>query len=323
MPAKPWERTLGAAGLPVTAIGLGLAALGRPGYLNLGHGDDLGPDRSVAALERHAHAVLDSAYDQGVRYFDAARSYGRAEAFLASWLRERELAPGAVTVGSKWGYTYTAGWQVDADPPEVKDLSVDTFRRQIGETRGLLGERLALYQIHSATVDSGVLEDPAVLDALAELRAEGVSIGLTTTGPDQAQTVERALSAGGFDTVQSTWNLLEPSAGAALAEAHGQGLGVIVKEALANGRLTGRGGVRELEEVARRLGASADAVALAAVLAQPWADVVLSGAGSAEQLMSNLGAREVRWDDEAAEALAGLAEEPEGYWRTRSELAWN
>jgi hypothetical protein len=31
----------------------------------------------------------------------------------------------------------------------------------------------------------------------------------------------------------------------------------------------------------------------------------------------------LRWDDEAAEALAGLAEEPEAYWRTRSELAWN
>jgi len=323
MPAEPWERTLGPAGLPVTAIGLGLAALGRPGYLNLGHGEDLGSDRSVAALERHAHAVLDTAYDEGVRYFDAARSYGRAEAFLASWLRERELAPGAVTVGSKWGYTYTAGWQVDADPPEVKDLSVDTFRRQVGETRELLGEHLALYQIHSATVESGVLEDPAVLDALEELRAEGVSVGLTTTGPDQAQTIERALAAGGFDTVQSTWNLLEPSAGRALAEAHDEGLGVIVKEALANGRLTGRGGNRELEEVARRLGASPDAVALAAVLAQPWADVVLSGAGSAEQLMSNLAAREVRWDDEAAEALAGLAEEPEAYWQTRSGLAWN
>jgi aryl-alcohol dehydrogenase-like predicted oxidoreductase len=323
MPAAPWERPLGRTGLPVTAVGLGLAALGRPGYLNLGHGEDLGSDRSVAALERHAHAVLDSAYDEGVRYFDAARSYGRAEAFLASWLRERELAPGAVTVGSKWGYTYTAGWQVDADPPEVKDLSVDTFRRQIGETRGLLGEHLALYQIHSATVESGVLEDPDVLEALAELRAEGVSIGLTTTGSDQAQTVERALATGGFDTVQSTWNLLEPSSGTALAEAHGEGLGVIVKEALANGRLTGRGGVPELEEVARRLGASSDAVALAAVLAQPWADVVLSGAGSAEQLMSNLDARELRWDDEAAEALAGLAEEPEAYWRTRSELAWN
>jgi aryl-alcohol dehydrogenase-like predicted oxidoreductase len=323
MTTGSWARTLGPAELPVTAIGLGLAALGRPGYLNLGHGTDLGTDRSVTALERHAHAVLDAAYDAGVRYFDAARSYGRAEAFLASWLRRRELAPGEVPIGSKWGYTYTAGWQVQADPPEVKDLSVDTFRRQLEETRELLGDHLSLYQIHSATVDSGVLDDTAVLSALAELRSSGVCVGLTTTGPEQAQTVARALEAGGFDTVQATWNLLEPSVGPALTDAHREGLGVIVKEALANGRLTSRGSCAELDELARRLEASPDAVALAAVLAQPWADVVLSGAGTGEQIMSNLGARQVRWDAEAAEAVAGLAEEPEAYWQRRAQLDWN
>jgi aryl-alcohol dehydrogenase-like predicted oxidoreductase len=80
-------RTLGPTRLPVTAIGLGLAALGRPGYLNVGHGVDLGSDRSEAALELRTHEVLDAAYAAGVRYFDAARSYGRAEAFLSSWLR--------------------------------------------------------------------------------------------------------------------------------------------------------------------------------------------------------------------------------------------
>jgi aryl-alcohol dehydrogenase-like predicted oxidoreductase len=323
MTARSCSRTLGPGELPVTAIGLGLAALGRPGYLNLGHGADLGSDRTVASLELRAHAVLDAAYDAGVRYFDAARSYGRAEAFLASWLRRRGLAPGEVTVGSKWGYTYTAGWRVRTDPPEVKDLSVDTFRRQLGETRELLGDHLSLYQVHSATVDSGVLDDPAVLVGLADLRAGGVSVGLTTSGPEQSRTVERAVAVGGFDTVQATWNLLEPSVGPALAEAHREGLGVIVKEALANGRLTSRGDCRELEQVAQRLGASPDAVALAAALAQPWADVVLSGAARTEQIASNLAARRVPWDDEAAADLSVLAEEPQAYWRTRAELEWN
>jgi aryl-alcohol dehydrogenase-like predicted oxidoreductase len=318
-----WERTLGRTGLRVTAIGLGLAALGRPGYLNLGHGDDLGPDRSVEALERRAHDVLDSAYDAGVRYFDAARSYGRAEEFLGSWLRARGFAPGELTVGSKWGYTYTADWKVDADPPEVKDLSVDTFRRQLEETRALLGEHLALYQIHSATIESGVLDDSAVLDALAELREGGVRVGLSTSGPDQGETIERAIETGGFDTVQATWNVLEPSSGGALAAAHEAGMGVIVKEAVANGRLTARGAIPELDEVAHRLGASPDAVALAAVLGQPWVDVVLSGAATSEHLASNLAAWGLPWDDEAAAALADLAEEPESYWQERSDMQWN
>jgi aryl-alcohol dehydrogenase-like predicted oxidoreductase len=316
-------RTLGRSGLPATAIGLGLAALGRPGYLNLGHGAALGPDHSVAALERRTNEVLDAARAAGVRYFDVARSYGRAEAFLSSWLRSRAVAPGDVTVASKWGYTYTADWEVQADPPEVKDLSVDTFRRQLDETRELLGDHLSLYQVHSATIESGVLDSGAVLAELGDLRAAGVAVGLTVTGPRQGETIERALTVGGFDAVQATWNPLEPSAGPLLARAHDAGLGVIVKEALANGRLTGLGRIEALERVAQRLGAGPDAVALAAALAQPWADVVLSGAATTEQLMSNLEARELPWDRDAEAALEGLAEPPDFYWQTRSDLVWN
>src|SRR5258707_253682 len=85
----------------------GAAGPGRPGYINLGQSGDVG-DTHVEAMERHAHEVLDAAYEGGVRYFDAARSYGRAEAFLGSWLGRRGLSRDDVTVGSKWGYTYTA-----------------------------------------------------------------------------------------------------------------------------------------------------------------------------------------------------------------------
>ena len=45
--------------------------------------------------------MLDAAFADGVRYLDAARSYGLAEAFLASWLEQRRLQPSDVTVGSK------------------------------------------------------------------------------------------------------------------------------------------------------------------------------------------------------------------------------
>jgi aryl-alcohol dehydrogenase-like predicted oxidoreductase len=316
-------RTLGATGLRVSQLGIGLAALGRPGYINLGHASDVG-DTSVEAMEAHAHAVLDAAYDGGVRYFDAARSYGRGEAFLASWLERRRLAAADVTVGSKWGYTYTANWRVDAAEHEIKDLSLATLRRQLGETRALLGDRLALYQIHSATLDSGVLDDPAVREELARLRDEGVFVGFTTTGADQAGTIERALEVGGFDAVQATWNLHDRSAGAALAAAHDAGLGVVVKEALANGRLTGRGDADgRLTAAAQERRTTPDALALAAVLAQPWVDVVLSGAATVDTLRSNLAALDVRWDAGLDERLAGLAEPADQYWERRSGLPWN
>jgi aryl-alcohol dehydrogenase-like predicted oxidoreductase len=318
----------------VTRLGLGLAALGRPGYINLGHADDLRRDYDVAAMEANAHAVLDAAWGAGVRYFDAARSYGDAERFLASWLRARRHEPKSLVVASKWGYTYTAGWRVEADKHEVKNHSLAVLQRQAAESRALLGDYLDLYQIHSATLESGVLDNAGVLRELSNLRAGGWRIGLSVTGPRQADTVRRALKVrlDGqrlFDAVQATWNLLEPSAGPALAEAHAAGLGVVIKEALANGRLTARNTDpafaeqrRALEGTASRLGTSLDALALASVLAQPWADVVLSGAATVEQLRSNLSALAVGWD-EKAEALRGLAEGADEYWQKRAGLAWN
>ena len=315
--------SLGETGLTVSRIGLGLAALGRPGYINLGHAADLAGETEVEAMRVHAHRVLDAAWQAGVRYLDAARSYGLAEEFLGSWLAARGLGRGDVTVGSKWGYTYTAGWRVAAEVNEVKDLSVETLRRQEGESQALLGDTLALYQIHSATVESGVLDDAAVLDELARLRAGGLRIGFTSTGPRQSETIERAVASDAFDAVQATFNLLERSAGPALVAARRAGLGVIIKEAVANGRLTARGDVPQLIETAGRQQVTPDALALAFVLAQPWVDVALSGASTASMLLANLAALDVPFDEAVAERLVGVAEPPDEYWGRRAALEWN
>jgi aryl-alcohol dehydrogenase-like predicted oxidoreductase len=304
-------RPLGATGLKVTPIGFGLAAVGRPGYITLGREHDIGTDRSVEALERRSHEVLSAAYDAGIRYFDAARSYGFAERFLASWLLQRGLPPAAVTVGSKWGYTYVGDWRVDAQVHEVKDHSLAALRRQFAESRALLGEYLDLYQIHSATLESGVLDDHGVLADLSSMRAGGLTIGLSVSGPRQAEVIRRALAVrvdgvNPFQSVQATWNLLEPSAGPALAEAHDAGWGVIIKEALANGRL-----------------ASQDRIAIAAALANPWVDVVLSGAVTVEQVRSNVMAATLQLAPDQLSELAKMAEPADQYWNERGQLAWS
>ncbi len=318
-------RSLGTTGLTVSVVGLGLAALGRPGYINVGHGDDLAERTDPSALEAHTHGVLDAAASAGITYFDAARSYGRAEEFLARWLDARRRLPGEIIVGSKWGYVYTADWKPDAEVHEVKIHSRENLDRQFAQSTGFLSAHLRLYQIHSATRKSGVLEDYAVVSRLGELRDAGMVIGLTVSGPDQGDTIHRALEieiAGRrlFGSVQATWNPLETSAGAALAEAADAGVGVIVKEAVANGRLTSRNQViaGRLAEVAGEW--PIDAVAIAAALHQPWAGVVLSGAATSRQLVSNLQALEV--PHEVTEQLPHLAETPESYWSTRSGLVW-
>ena len=325
-------RPFGSTDLQTTPIGLGLAALGRPGYINLGHAQDLEADYDIAAMEARTHLVLDAAWEAGIRYFDAARSYGRAEAFLGSWLTARQIPTAQVTVGSKWGYTYTADWQIEADAHEIKEHSLPVLQRQIQESREILGDYLDLYQIHSATLDSGVLTKEAVLAKLAQLKQDGLKIGLSLSGSQQGETLKRALDVQTedgallFDSVQATWNLLEQSAGDALRQAHEAGLGVIVKEALANGRLTPRNTDPQLallHQIAAEKNTTRDALALAAVLAQPWVNVVLSGAAAVEHLQSNVTAVAIDYDEETAVRLQSLHESPETYWQTRSNLTWN
>ncbi|HEY5398981.1 MAG TPA: aldo/keto reductase [Trebonia sp.] len=314
--------TLGAGGPVVSRLGLGLAALGRPAYITSGREGDL-PDRSVAGLRAQAFSMLDAAYAAGVRYVDAARSYGLAEEFLAGWLTERGHAD--VIIGSKWGYRYTGDWRLDAPRQEVKEHSLAMFTTQLAQSRALLGDRLALYQVHSLTIDSGLWTDAPLLAALSRLRVDGgVIIGMSTSGPLQAEAIRRALSVTVdgqqlFTAAEVTWNLLEPSAGPAAAEAAEAGWAILVKEAVANGRLTPAGGPPEsLTTLAAARGVTEDAIALAAALAQPWASVVLSGAVTRGQLDENLAALAVG----QLPALS-LAETPAAYWQERAARPWH
>ena len=315
-------------------VGLGLAALGRPGYINLGHAQDLQHEYDVAAMERRAHEVLDAAYGAGIRYFDAARSYGRAEFFLQSWLASRVDLTDLI-IGSKWGYQYTAEWQVEAEVHEQKEHSVERLTRQWNESRSILGSHLNLYQIHSATLESGVLDNREVLEKLAEIQQLGVLIGLSVSGPAQAAVIQKAREVvlNGvrvFDAVQATWNLLEPSATEQLQQAHDAGMIVIIKESLANGRLTYRNPQfvkepvwRAVQSEADRLQVSIDTLALANVIQQPWVSIVLSGASTLDQLQSNLTALSLLEENIPSDLLADLVESPEEYWSKRSQLKWN
>ncbi|HEV7656430.1 MAG TPA: aldo/keto reductase [Mycobacteriales bacterium] len=298
-------------------MGLGLAAIGRPAYITSGRDRDLPGPRSRDELRARAHELLDHAYAIGIRYADAARSYGDAEQFLGSWLDARGVDD--VFVASKWGYSYVGEWRTDAPQHEVKSHDLATFERQLAETRALLGDRLRLYQVHSVTPDSPLLTDRPLLDRLTALRDSGVELGVSTSGPNQAEAIERVAGPGLFTSVQSTWNLMEVSAGPALAAAHDAGWRVVVKEGVANGRLA-VDVPAPLAAVATRHGVTPDAVALSAATAQPWCDVILSGAVTPAQLSAN--ASRVELDDQDRDDLSVLVEKPDAYWRTRSERPW-
>ena len=205
-------------------IGLGLAALGRPGYITLGHGarSRRRPRRRRDASAR-AHAVLDAAYAAGVRYFDAARSYGLAEAFLASWLERAELA--ADEVGRLEVGLHVHG-RTGRSRPSARDQGPHGRR-----CSGASSRRRA-----RCSASTAALPDP--LRDARERRARRRR-ACSTSSPScaatasrrphgerrrQAETiVPRARRAARFDAVQATWNLLERSAGQALARAQTRG----------------------------------------------------------------------------------------------------
>ena len=306
-------------------LGFGLAAIGRPAYITAGRAEDLGDPahRSIEVMRARAHELLDVAWANGIRYVDAARSYGLAESFLGAWLAQHPDRRRTLTIGSKWGYEYVGNWRIDAAVHERKDHSLEMFETQWPQTVLALGGRPPdVYLIHSVTPDSPALHDAALLDRLRKLSDNGVRVGISTSGPEQRHVLADAMALPNspFRAVQATWNLLEQSAADALRLAHAAGWLVVVKEVLANGRLTGAAGATPGHDLARADGQPLAAFAIGAALAQPWADIVLTGAVTPAQLLANVAARVPRVNPDE---LAALAIPPSTYWQARSKLTWS
>lgn len=211
-------------------------------------------------------------------------------------------------------------------------LHSQNFLGQLDQTVELLGDYVNLYQVHSATFDSGILSDRRAHEALSQCKkTRGWSIGLSLSGPTQNDILREAMKIEApdgsrlFDSVQCTYNLLEQRPSDALLEAHEAGMDIIIKEGMANGRLFQS---EKIKEIASSTGYSIDQIALASILCQPFNGRVLSGAVTEEQLISNMKALELTKTLKNEKALLEQIMESccinsEKYWEDRSALAWN
>lgn len=315
-----------------TKIGLGLAALGRPEYINIRTDNSI--DKSEEAFKSNTFSVLNEAYKLGIRYFDTAPSYGKGEAFLKEWHNKNNDLD--AVLGTKWGYTYVANWELGfSGKHEVKEHSIDKLQEQWEVSKHML-PKLKYYQVHSATFESGILENQAVLNQLYQIKQEtGLLIGISTSGANQKEVITTALKVKVneedlFDSFQVTYNVFEQSTFLILSEVLKQGKKVIIKEALANGRVFRNEkfqhynkAYQSLEQLSKKYHVNIDAVALRFVIDSLQPTYVLSGAANSMQLYQNLKALNFTFTLEELELLKTLKVAPEDYWNERSVLNWN
>lgn len=315
----------------MTKIGLGLAALGRPDYINIR--ENIPKDKSVSAYRENTFNVLDEAYRLGLRHFDVAASYGYGERFLLDWLKAND--PSDVTVSTKWGYTYVANWNIGyTGKHEVKEHSLKKLNEQWQLSQQFM-PWLNLYQIHSATLESGVLDNTEVHRRLFELKRKyDFKIGISTSGTNQSKIIEKAESIvveglSLIDTYQVTYNVLEQSARKTLQNLKLNNKTIIIKEALANGRVFPwykKSRYTEildvLKEQAKAFNVGIDAVAMRFVIDSVEPDMVLSGASNCQQLQSNMDCLKFQLPLKMLNKLYELNIDSKTYWTERSQLNW-
>jgi aryl-alcohol dehydrogenase-like predicted oxidoreductase len=312
-------------------LGLGTAALGRPQYINIRL--KTSGNQDLETFRKHSFSVLEAAYQEGVRYFDTAPGYGLAEALVLEWLQTKKDA--SIEIATKWGYTYTANFDKNAMVHEVKEHSVAKLNTQWNFSKHLL-PYLKVYQIHSATLETGVLENTEVLAQLAFLKKEHhLKIGLTTTGANQTEVLKKALNVmvGGaplFDVFQVTYNFLEQSTKEVLGELTGLDKQIIIKEALANGRVFRNKNYPHyhkthtvLESLSKKYKVGVDAISLKYCEQTIPNSTVLSGASTAEQLKENLKLTDFTLSDTDVKLLNSFKTSPSFYWAERKQLKWN
>ncbi|HLU58695.1 MAG TPA: aldo/keto reductase [Pseudonocardia sp.] len=223
--------------------------LGRLGY----GGANLG-NLFTAMSDEQAHAVLQAAWDAGIRYFDTAPHYGlglaerRLGAFLATKPRDefvvstkvgRRLVPSPETSDE---LDEEGGFVVPADVRRVWDASPDGVRRSLEESLGRLGlDRVDILFLHDPDeYDDMEGSVASAVPALVGLREEGVvrAVGI---GSKSVAAHLAGVRAGDVDLlmVAGRYTLLEqPAAPELIPLCRERGIGIVVAGAFNSGLLS-------------------------------------------------------------------------------------
>ena len=274
--------------------------------------------------EEEALAVMDSAWDVGIRAFDTADAYGggRSETMIGNWMRTRRLRPRLTTK------TFNP-----MDSGQDRGLSGSRITRQIESSLERLGlDYVDVYLAHEFDEETPVAETMATFEGLIELgliKAYGVS------NFDAAQ-LREALAVGRPSVLQNSYSLLERADEEEVIRICADfGIAYTPFSPLAGGWLTGKyrrdeeppagsrmtlrpgpyeslrtertfAGLDRLAAAASARGVDSSALAIAWLLAQPHVTAVVVGPRRPEHLAAPIRALDVRLTQEEADEIAAF-----------------
>jgi aryl-alcohol dehydrogenase-like predicted oxidoreductase len=211
-------RTLGRTGLNVSEIGFGCWAIGGTSY---------GPTKDEESLE-----ALETAWEHGVNFYDTADTYGHghSETLLAQFLKKKPHHEIILATKVGWDF-YHGGSKKNFDPDYIRFACEESLKRLAIET-------IDLYHLHNPSLE--LIQQGEAIGVLERLKAEGKIrfIGISIHKEEEGLV---ALRDGRADTLQLIFNLLDQRMVARVfPEAKSKGIGIIAREPLACGILTGK-----------------------------------------------------------------------------------
>ena len=280
------HRALGNTGLHVSEIGLGALEIGR------NWAPDVNPDPGHLT-RNEAAKMLNETLDAGVNFIDTAPAYWYSEEFIGYALKSRR---DEFILATKTGE--------HCDPNgSVYDYSYEATLRFIENSlKRLQTDRIDLLQIHSASIE--VIDRGETFRAMADAKQAGKVLHIGMTG-GVAECVH-AIKTGGYETVQSPFNLLMPDALDELIPlARRNNVGFIVMRGLAGGKLTSkydnlenaelRSQIAEFDKLAMESPEvqSLAHLAIAFIMQVPEVSTAIFGTRYAETLRSNIALNDV------------------------------
>ena len=214
-----WMRRLGATDITVSALGLGTVKLGRNEGVKY-------PSEFTIPDDKAATRLLDQARELGINLIDTAPAYGNSEERLGKLLQGQR---DQWVICSKVGEEFEQGTShFDFSPEHTRASVLRSLAR-------LNTDMIDMVLIHSDGNDQHIIDNLGTLQALADLKTEGLirTFGMSTKTVAGGQAAARAA-----DVVMLTYNLAEREEAAVLDTCNELNKGAIIKKALASGHLS-------------------------------------------------------------------------------------